>query len=53
MTGYLHGLDLLFTGYADNIFDDISNFHIQRSKILEKSDKFGGNFKICLTLQGS
>ena len=42
-----------FTGYADDIFHVISNFHIQRSKFGRKSDKFDGYSKNSWTLQGS
>ena len=34
-----------FTWYADDVFHLISNFHIQRSKFVEKSEKVGGNFE--------
>ena len=36
----------LFTGYVDDIFYVLSNFHIQLSKFGRKYDKFGGNSKI-------
>jgi hypothetical protein len=42
-----------FTGYADDIFHVISNFHIQRSKFGRKSNKFEGYSKNNWTLQGS
>ena len=42
-----------FTGYADDIFHVISNFHIQRSKFGRKPNKFDGCSKNNWTLQGS
>ena len=45
VTCYLDILFLLFTEYADHIFQVISNFHIQRSKVGRKSDKFAINYR--------
>ena len=30
-----------FTGYKENIFEVISNLHVQRSKLARKFEKFG------------
>ena len=41
---YLHSIYIFasFTGYGDDIFEVISNFHVQGSKFGGKFDKFGG-----------
>ena len=53
VTWYLHGVDLVFTQYADDIFHVISNFHVQRSKLGGKTDEFGGKSEKSWTLHNS
>ena len=46
-TWYFHAIDVVltcfasFTGYEDDIFEFISNLHVQGSKLGGKFDKFG------------
>ena len=48
VTWNIHNINLIvtwftsFTGFADDIYLGIYNCHVQKSKLKEKSDKFGG-----------